>query len=122
MKKIIVILTVFVSFLVCNVFAQYSGTGSNSKTIKVKSYVKKNGGIVKEHRRTERNSYNLDNFKTKYNYNPYTGKTGTTKYKSPYNSLNKTNYKSTYKSNLTKTKTIKPLKIKTYKPKKIKLK
>lgn len=85
MKKIssyIIITILFSTFT----FAQYTGTGSNSKTTNVKSYTKKDGSQIKEHKRTETNSYNLDNFKAKYNYNPYTGKTGKTTYKSPNNS------------------------------------
>jgi len=108
-------------FIVTPIYSQYSGTGSNKKTTKVKSYFKKDGTFVKGHRRTKTNSYNLDNYRAKGNYNPYTGKIGTKKYKSPYNSLyggTKRNHSKnpysfkTYKS--------KPLKIKLYKSRKSK--
>lgn len=68
-------------------FAQFDGTGSNSKVEWVKPYVKDNGTYVEGHFRTKRNDYNLDNFNAKGNYNPYTGETGNKTYSSPFNSL-----------------------------------
>ena len=97
-------------------FAQYSGTGSNGKTTKVKTYVKKDGSVINGHYRTKENSYNLDNYKAKGNYNPHTGKTGTTYYKTPYNSLQKNSYK-TYTPKL---KSFTTPKIRTYSSPKIK--
>ena len=97
-------------------FAQYSGTGSNSKTTKVKTYIKKDGSVINSHYRTKENSYNLDNYKAKGNYNPHTGKTGTTYYKTPYNSLQKNSYK-TYTP---KVKSFTTPKIKSYSTPKIK--
>jgi len=117
LNKLSIVFILSLTFLIPN-FAQYSGTGSNTKTTKVKSYYKKDGTYIQEHRRTQTNSYNLDNYKAKNNYNPYTGKVGTKTYKTPYNSL----YKSSYKSTLPKIKTTSSYKIKTYKPKKLKLK
>lgn len=123
MKKIILFI-VIISFT--SVFAQYSGTGSNTKTTKVKTYTKKDGTVVKEHKRTKTNEYNLDNYKAKNNYNPHTGKVGKTEYKTPYNSLHKSNnksfYKSEYKVKIPKVKTPKTFKTNSYKPKKIKFK
>jgi len=119
-KQIYYLIIVLLFILIASpIHAQYSGTGSNKKTTKVKPYVKKDGTYIKGYRRTKTNSYNLDNFKAKGNYNPYTGKTGTKKYKSPYNSLYKapkikSNYKNPYS---TKTYQQKVYKIKTYKPK-----
>ena len=120
MKKTIFICFVFIisTFFITPTFAQYTGTGSNTKTTKVKPYIKKDGTLIKEHRRTKTNSYNLDNYKAKNNYNPYTGKVGTKTYKTPNNSL----YKSSYKSTLPKIKTNSSFKIKSYKPKKFKIK
>jgi len=117
MKNIILILIVF-TIIISPSYAQYTGTGSNIKTTKVKPYIKKDGTIIKEHRRTETNSYNLDNYKAKNNYNPYTGKVGTKTYKTPNNSL----YKSSYKLTLPKIKTNSTYKIKAYNPKKFKIK
>ena len=96
--------------------AQYSGTGSNSKTTKVKTYAKKDGSVINGHFRTKENSYNLDNYKAKGNYNPHTGKTGTTYYISTYNSLQKNSYK-TYTP---KVKSFTAPKIKTYSSPKMK--
>lgn len=110
----LIIVLVFSLFFLSTTNAQYTGTGSNTKTTKVNPYIKKDGTIVKEHRRTQTNSYNLDNYKSKNNYNPYTGKVGKKSYKTPHNSL----YKSSYKSTLPKIKTNSSYKIKTYKPKK----
>lgn len=111
------IFLLFVFFVTTSsTFSQYTGTGSNPKTTKVKPYTKNDGTYIKEHRRTETNSYNLDNYKAKNNYNPYTGKTGTTTYKSPYNYLNNSSYKnSTPKLNSNNS-------FKSYKPKRLKLK
>ena len=72
------------------VIAQYSGTGSNSSVEYVQGYTKSNGTYVSGYYRTKANSYNLDNFNAKGNYNPYTGSTGTKTYKSAYNSYQST--------------------------------
>jgi len=99
--------------------AQYIGTGSNKKTINVKGYFKKDGTYIAPYKRTKTNGYNLDNFKAKGNYNPYTGKIGKKIYKSPYNSYGIKNNSSlfkTYKFNYN----TKPIKIKSFKYKKLK--
>ena len=114
----LIIVFVFSLFFLSTTYAQYTGTGSNTKTTKVKPYIKKDGTYVKEHRRTQTNPHNLDNYKAKNNYNPYNGRVGTKTYKTPYNSL----YKSSFKTTLPKIKTNSSYKIKTYKPKKFKVK
>ena len=48
---------------------------------RIKSYTKKNGTYVQPSYRTAPNKTKLDNYSTKGNYNPYTGKKG---YVSPY--------------------------------------
>lgn len=59
-------------------YKRYSfGTGSNSKSYSVKSFVRKDGTFVNSHRNTVPNKTDLDNYSTRGNYNPYTGKTGT---------------------------------------------
>lgn len=50
---------------------------SFAKTVKVKSYFKSNGTYVSSHYKTSSNKTKLDNYSTKGNYNPYTGKSGT---------------------------------------------
>ncbi len=44
---------------------------------RVKGYTKKNGAYVAPHYRSSPNKSKFDNFSTKGNYNPYTGKKGT---------------------------------------------
>ena len=86
---VLTLLTIIITLsLNDSIYSQYWGTGSNSNTTYVRPYVKSNGTYVEGHYRTKRNSFNLDNFSAKGNYNPYTGKTGTKVYDSPYNSLN----------------------------------
>jgi len=74
------------------VFAQFTGTGSNSETEYVEGYYRDDGTYVEGYYRTEKNDYNLDNFSAKGNYNPYTGETGDKIYDSPYNSLHNKDY------------------------------
>ncbi len=54
-----------------------SGTGSNSSSHGVNGYTKKDGTHVAPHQQTNPNSTTRDNYGTRGNYNPYTGKTGT---------------------------------------------
>lgn len=44
---------------------------------RVKGYTKKNGAYVQPHYRSSPNRSKFDNWSTKGNYNPYTGKKGT---------------------------------------------
>lgn len=50
-------------------------------TVPVRGYIKSNGTYVMPHYQTAPNSTKLDNWSTKGNINPYTGKSGT---KDPY--------------------------------------
>jgi len=55
---------------------------AEAKTVRVKSYYKPSiGRYVAPHYKTSPNKTRLDNYSTKGNYNPYTGKKG---YASPY--------------------------------------
>ena len=59
-----------------------SGKVSKGKTspapkVNVKAYTKKNGTVVAAHQRTAPNSTKKDNWSTKGNVNPNTGKAGT---------------------------------------------
>ena len=57
-----------------------------SAQVWVKGYVKKDGTYVAPHYRSSPNSTKLDNYSTKGNINPYTGKAGTRDvYSNPYN-------------------------------------
>ena len=48
-------------------------------TVKVKGYTKKNGTYVSPSYRSTPNRTKLDNYSTKGNHNPYSGKTGKVK-------------------------------------------
>jgi len=50
-------------------------------SVRVKTYKKKDGTVVQSHRKTSPDKTKLNNFSTKGNVNPYTGKEGT---KDPY--------------------------------------
>lgn len=70
MKKIIFCLAV--------IFSLAFTASVEAKTIKVKSYYKPSTGkYVNSYYKTSSNKTKLDNYSTKYNYNPYTGKKGT---------------------------------------------
>lgn len=51
--------------------------GSHSGTTRVRSYTKRDGTRVESHRRTTPNTTQRDNWSTKGNVNPDTGKEGT---------------------------------------------
>jgi hypothetical protein len=53
----------------------------SKKTVYVKSYTKKNGTHVTAHKRSSPNKTKSDNWSSKGNTNPYTGKRGTKKVK-----------------------------------------
>jgi len=54
-----------------------SQTYSEPNVVHVESYQKKDGAVIQEHNRTSPNSTDRDNWSTKPNYNPETGKQGT---------------------------------------------
>jgi len=71
MKKIVTGLVLALILLV-------SAGSVEAKTIRVKSYYKPStGSYVMPSYRTSPNKTKLDNYSTKGNYNPYTGKIGT---------------------------------------------
>lgn len=88
MKKIIVLLVSL--FLVTPGFAKKGGGSHNhssrsyssskshgsSKTTNVRGYTKKDGTYVAPHKRTSPNGTQRDNWTSKPNQNPYTGKDG----------------------------------------------
>ena len=53
------------------------GTGSNSSSHSVHGYSKRDGTYVQPHHQTNPNSTTRDNYGTRGNVNPYTGKVGT---------------------------------------------
>ena len=70
-----------------------------SAQVRVKGYVNKNGTYVAPHYRSRPNSSTYDNYSTKGNVNPYTGKVGT---RNPYsygsNNYGSSNYGSSSSS------------------------
>lgn len=54
-----------------------SGTGSNPNSHSVDGYTKSNGKYVAPHQQTDPNGTTRDNYGTRGNVNPYTGKVGT---------------------------------------------
>ncbi len=76
MKRIIFALIAFsLAFAPCLITTDASARGSTS----VKGYTKKSGTYVAPHQRTAPNKTKSDNYSTKGNTNPYTGKKGTKK-------------------------------------------
>ncbi len=65
---------IFATFTLLSGFAQ-------ART-NVKGYYRKNGTYVQPHYRSNSNGTKADNWSTKGNVNPYTGKTGTKEYNS----------------------------------------
>ncbi len=71
MKKIIFTTALCLSFL--SVFAS-----AEARTVRVNGYYKPStGAYVMPHYKTSPNKTKIDNYSTKGNYNPYSGKTGT---------------------------------------------
>lgn len=68
MKKVVVLILMF-SFLFVS--------SSYAKTVKVKGSYTKKGTYKQSHYRTSSNKSKADNWSTKGNTNPYTGKKGT---------------------------------------------
>lgn len=52
-------------------------TMASAKTTRVKTHIRSNGTVVQSHYRTPKNKTKADNWSTKGNTNPYTGKKGT---------------------------------------------
>lgn len=50
---------------------------TSRSSVRVRPHTRKNGKWVPRHRRTSPNKSKLDNWSTKGNINPYTGKSGT---------------------------------------------
>jgi hypothetical protein len=73
MKKLI--FAIVVVFLLAFTTETYSQEKKPSD-VTVKTYKKKDGTIVTEHKRSAKNCTVKDNFSTKGNTNPYTGKKG----------------------------------------------
>lgn len=74
MKKLLFAMIAFsLAFAPCLIATDASAKGSTS----VKGYTKKSGTYVAPHQRTAPNETKSDNYSTKGNVNPHTGKKGT---------------------------------------------
>ena len=77
MKGAKLIIASFSILILCSVnYAQARG-GSRGGSHSVRAHVTKKGKYVAPHRATNRNSTKMDNWSTRGNVNPYTGKAGT---------------------------------------------
>lgn len=65
-----------IALIVISIFTLNIVSSAYAGTVKVKGYTKKNGTYVSPSHRTAPNKNKLDNYSTKGNYNPYSGKTG----------------------------------------------
>jgi hypothetical protein len=63
-------------FVIALIFSVLNSLSAQN-TIYVQGHTKKNGTYVQPYYKTSPNATKLDNFSTKPNLNPYTGKTGT---------------------------------------------
>ncbi len=70
MKKIIILVAVIALIFASTAFAK-------GKAVRVKGGVTKSGTYRSPHYRTSPNKTKIDNWSTKGNINPYTGKSGT---------------------------------------------
>lgn len=85
MKIWVILLALFALFMSNMALAQ--------KSVRVKGYYRKDGTYVAPHYRSAPNSSRYDNYSTRGNYNPYTGKRGSTDpYKYPTTGSHTTNY------------------------------
>lgn len=72
MKKLIVLLLSVSIILVASISETHAKSSS-----RVRGYTKKSGTYVAPHRKTNPDKSRFNNYGTKGNYNPYTGKKGT---------------------------------------------
>lgn len=80
------------SVLLCFVYVNMAFTQTNPRHVHVSGYTRSNGTYVQPYFRTAPNSTNRDNFSTKGNVNPYTGKPGWIEPDSKYNTFYQTDY------------------------------
>ncbi len=76
MKKVLMMVLSVSIVIGISITGAYAGS-----SVRVKTYKKKDGTVVQSHRKTSPDKSKRDNFSTKGNINPYTGKEGT---KDPY--------------------------------------
>lgn len=78
MKKLIYLTLIALPFILpCDAFAKRSSTAGGGGSHSVSGHFKKNGTYVAPHHATNPNQTQRDNWSSKPNVNPYTGKQGT---------------------------------------------
>ena len=74
--KLLTLSTMALVFAAFPALAQ-SGTGSNPRSHSVDGYTTKRGTYVQPHHKTKPNGTQYDNYGTRENVNPHTGRSGT---------------------------------------------
>lgn len=77
MKTILIILVALLVWVPAYAKGRSAGSRSRSGTVTVRSHKTKSGKRVETHRRTKGNRTQTDNWSTKGNVNPDTGRAGT---------------------------------------------
>jgi len=77
MRKLLVFFVAFALVVVAARFVEARSVSSHTGSHHVSSYTRKDGTRVRAHERTNPNHSKLDNWSTKGNVNPNTGKRGT---------------------------------------------
>lgn len=78
MKKILVLFSFLIGIAFTSEAQYYNNYNTTNNQVRYqKGYYKSNGTYVKPHYKTVKNNTNRDNFSTRGNHNPYTGKKGT---------------------------------------------
>jgi len=65
------------SLLLVGALFTVSSSVVEARAIRVKSYTTSRGTYVNSYYRTSPNTYRFDNYSSRGNYNPYSGRTGT---------------------------------------------
>jgi len=65
------------SLLLVGALFTVSSSAVEARTIRVRGYTTSRGTYVNSYYRTSPNRYRFDNYSSRGNYNPYTGRTGT---------------------------------------------
>lgn len=76
MRKLLVLQLAFVTLICFSGHINAKNTSSGGSSNSVRGYTKKDGTYVAPHQRTNPNGTQRDNWSSKPNYNPYTGKEG----------------------------------------------
>ena len=79
MKTILSLAAILAMLIIAPTLSEARGRGysGGSGHVHVRGYTTKNGTYVSPHNRTSANHTRYDNYSTKGNVNPYTGKSGT---------------------------------------------